>query len=150
MTDERVPRHSAASEDDLPRGSRAGRVLTLIGVGLLGAALATAGWAGWYKWGRTTGPTSLAAEHFTNSNSGMKVTSCQVNAAGTEALASGVFTNAAPATGQIVFEVLGPNNKVFGTATQNVNVSGGGEAWSLQVHLLQGFGAPKVCEVGIF
>ncbi len=144
-----TPRHAAASRGGYPDGgSRTGRVLKAIGLVLLGAALAAAGFISWYHWGRSTAPTSIAITYTKNGGTGMKPTRCEVNASQSEALAYGTFTGPANPNGNNVdLYVVGAHSEVLGSAYQNEGDVSAGSEWTLQTHLLQGFGPPTACYV---
>ena len=128
------------------------RALKVIGLIVFGAALSAAGLIGWYHWGRNTpGPYSIPIDTTKDSSGGMTPTSCQINGSQTEALAWGVYTNAAP-SGQDTIElfVVGSHAKQLGNATQNVDNAGAGVDWTLQASLTQGFGPPLDCYVQIY
>lgn len=125
------------------------RVLKVIGLIVLGAALSAAGLIGWYHWDRSTpGSYSIPIGTTTNSDGGMTPTSCQINGSQTEALAYGIYTNAAPSgndTTQLF--VVGSHKKLLGSTSQPVGNAG--VDWTLQASLLQGFGQPLDCYVQI-
>jgi hypothetical protein len=148
-TDAPTPRHAAArGGDDLGGGSRTERVLKAIGLVLLGAALAAAGLISWYHWGRSTAPTSIAITYTKNGGSGMNPTRCEVNASQNEALAYGTFTGPASANGNnIALYVVGAHGELLGSTDQNNTDVSAGADWTLQAHLLQGFGPPTACYV---
>lgn len=76
----------------------------------------------------------------------MNPTKCEINTSQSEALAYGVLGNAATSANSITLYVVGTDKKLLGSVTQTEpnGVSAGGD-WSLQAHLLQGFGPPVAC-----
>ena len=147
-TDAPAPRHAAVEQDHQPRGSWTRRSLKVIGLLLLGAALSAAGFIGWYQWGRSTEPTSIPITYTKNGGSGMSPTRCEVNASQGEALAYGTFTGPAnPQGNNIALYVVGAHGELLGSTYQNDTDVGAGADWTLQTHLLQGFGPPISCYV---
>jgi len=124
--------------------------LKVIGLIVLGAALSAAGLIGWYHWGRSTpAEYSIPIGNTTNSDGGMKPSSCQINGSQSEALAYGVFTVGADSGSNNLIQlyVVGAHQKLLGSASEaDVNTAG---QWTLQAHLLQGFGPPLDCYVQI-
>jgi hypothetical protein len=128
------------------------RALKAVGLILVGAVLASAGFFGWYEWGRSTGPTTIPITYAQNSGRGMGPQTCQVNAAGTEALAYGAFTKSASydQNGDIALYVVGAHQKLLGHDYDNEQYTRNpGGDWTLQANLLQGFGPAVACYVSI-
>ena len=130
------------------------RFLKAAGLIVIGAILATAGFAaGWYQWYRKppspSGPISITqVQHFDDSQKGLHVARCEVNRNGDEALAYGSFNKNATHGNEVTLNVFGQQQQLLGSTTnKSVDVTPG-TPWTVAVHLLQGFGAPKFCLLG--
>lgn len=125
---------------------------------LLGIVLASAGWAAWYHYGRSSGQTvgrtvgtNLTTAHFSDSHEGLIIDRCQLNVQGTEAIATGTFNQHAvdSFSTEVTMEVA-RGRVVLGTSTDKSAPVGSGNSWQMNVNVKQGFGAPDTCYLGLY
>jgi hypothetical protein len=130
------------------------RFLKAAGLMVVGAILATAGFAaGWYQWDRKqpSGPVAIAqVQHFDDSEKGLVVARCEVNHNGNEALAYGTFNKNATHGNEVTLNVFGQAQQLLGSTTNKSVDVAAGTPWTVAVHLLQGFGAPTFCLLGLY
>jgi hypothetical protein len=130
------------------------RFLKAAGLIAVGAILATAGFAaGWYQWYRTqpSGPITITqVQHFNDSEKGLEVARCEVNRNGNEAVAYGSFNKNATHGNEVTLNVFGPQQQLLGSTTnKSVDVTPG-TPWTVAAHLIEGFGAPRFCLLGLY
>jgi hypothetical protein len=128
--------------------------LKAAGLIVVGAILATAGFAaGWYQWDRKqrSGPIAITqVQHFDDSQKGLQILRCEVNHNGNEAIAYGSFNKNATHGNEVTLNVFGQQQQLLGSTTnKSVDVTPG-TPWTVAAHLLQGFGAPKFCLLGLY
>jgi hypothetical protein len=113
--------------------------------------VATAGWAAWYHFGRSSGATQLQTTHFDDSQEGLVIGRCQLNAQGTEVIAYGTFNKNAVDSGgtEVAISVAGGGVLLGHNTDNNVDVSSGGY-WTIDASVKAGFGAPNLCVLGLY